>query len=347
MVEGRQIQRIAVVGAGAWGTALAATAAAAGRAVTLWAHEREVAQAICRDHVNEAFLPGVALPEAVSATDDLAAAVAGADAVLLVVPSQFLRPVCAALAAALPAGVPVCVCAKGIERDTGLLMSDIVAELLPDNPVAALSGPSFAIEVAQGQPTAVTIASADAATEDGADETALDSLAARLAHALGTPAFRPYVSGDVTGVETGGAAKNVIAIACGIATGLGFGANTRALLITRGLEEMKRLADALGGRRETLSGLSGMGDLTLTCSSEQSRNFSFGLALGRGERAADVLARSKAVVEGAGNALTVTDLARRHGVEMPICEAVRAVVHDGVPLADAMAALMQRPLRAE
>ena len=341
------MQTIGIIGAGAWGTALAATAAAAGRDVTLWAHEREVAQAICRTHVNEAFLPGVALPDAVAATDDLAAAVGGADAVLLVVPSQFLRHVCAALAAALPAGVPVCVCAKGIERATGLLMSDIVAELLPDTPVAALSGPSFAIEVAQGQPTAVTIASADAAADETEAEAVADSLAARLAHALGTPAFRPYVSGDVTGVEVGGAAKNVIAIACGIAAGLGFGSNTRALLITRGLEEMKRLADALGGRRETLSGLSGMGDLTLTCSSEQSRNFSFGLALGRGEQAAAVLARSKAVVEGAENALTVTDLARRHGVEMPICEAVRAVVHDGVPLADAMAALMQRPLRAE
>jgi glycerol-3-phosphate dehydrogenase (NAD(P)+) len=222
-------------------------------------------------------------------------------------------------------------------------MTDIVAELLPENPVAALSGPSFASEVARGQPTAVTIASADAA----ADGERPDTLAARLAQALGTPAFRPYVSGDVTGVEIGGAAKNVIAIACGIAAGLGFGSNTRALLITRGLEEMKRLAEALGGDRETLSGLSGMGDLTLTCSSEQSRNMSFGLALGRGAAAAEVLARSQAVVEGVENALTVTELARRHGVEMPICEAVRAVVHDRVPLAEAMAALMHRPLRAE
>jgi glycerol-3-phosphate dehydrogenase (NAD(P)+) len=338
-----QIQRIAVIGAGAWGTALAATAAAAGRDVTLWAREPEVADSINGAHRNEAFLPGIDLPETVAATTDVAQAVAGADAVLMVVPSQFLRPVCAALARVLPRGVPVCVCAKGIERGSGLLMTDIVAELLPENPVAALSGPSFASEVARGQPTAVTIASADAA----ADGERPDTLAARLAQALGTPAFRPYVSGDVTGVEIGGAAKNVIAIACGIAAGLGFGSNTRALLITRGLEEMKRLAEALGGDRETLSGLSGMGDLTLTCSSEQSRNMSFGLALGRGAAAAEVLARSQAVVEGVENALTVTELARRHGVEMPICEAVRAVVHDRVPLAEAMAALMHRPLRAE
>jgi glycerol-3-phosphate dehydrogenase (NAD(P)+) len=338
-----QIQRIAVIGAGAWGTALAATAAAAGRDVTLWAREPEVADSVNSTHRNEAFLPGIDLPETIAATTDIGEAIAGAEAVLLVVPSQFLRPVCAALAAVLRRGVPVCVCAKGIERGSGLLMTDIVAELLPENPVAALSGPSFASEVARGQPTAVTIASADAA----ADGERPDTLAARLAQALGTPAFRPYVSGDVTGVEIGGAAKNVIAIACGIAAGLGFGSNTRALLITRGLEEMKRLAEALGGDRETLSGLSGMGDLTLTCSSEQSRNMSFGLALGRGAAAAEVLARSQAVVEGVENALTVTELARRHGVEMPICEAVRAVVHDRVPLAEAMAALMHRPLRAE
>jgi glycerol-3-phosphate dehydrogenase (NAD(P)+) len=338
--DDRPIDHIAVIGAGAWGTALAATAVAAGRTVALWAHETEVVEAIARTRRNDAFLPGVDLPEGIVATADLASAVAGAAAVLLVVPSQFLRRVCAALATVLPAGVPVCLAAKGIERDTGLLMSDIVAETLPGHPVAALSGPSFAGEVARGQPTAVTIASTDAA----AGET---SLAARLARALGTPAFRPYVAGDIVGVEVGGAVKNVIAIACGIAAGLGFGSNTRALLITRGLEEMKRLAEALGGERETLSGLSGMGDLTLTCSSEQSRNFSFGLALGRGETADAILGRSKAVVEGAENALAVTDLAHRRGVEMPICEAVRAVVHEGVPLVEAMAALMNRPLKAE
>ena len=341
----QDIERIAVIGAGAWGTALAATAVAAGRRVTLWAHEPEVAAVIARDRRNDAFLPGIDLPAGIAATADLATAVAGADAVLLVVPSQFLRPVCAALAVVLAPGVPVCLAAKGIERDTGLLMSDIVAATLPGHPVAALSGPSFASEVARGQPTAVTIASTDA--DSAADPDRAGSLAARLARALGTPAFRPYVAHDLIGVEVGGAVKNIIAIACGIAAGLGFGSNTRALLITRGLEEMKRLAAALGGERETLSGLSGMGDLTLTCSSEQSRNFSFGLALGRGETAAAILGRSKAVVEGAENALAVTNLARRRGVEMPICEAVRAVVHEGVPLADAMAALMQRPLRAE
>lgn len=345
--QSSEIQQIAVIGAGAWGTALAVTAATAGRAVTLWAHEAEVAAAISRTHRNEVFLPGIDLPEAIFATADLAEAVAGADAVLLVVPSQFLRPVCSGLAAALAPGVPICLAAKGIERETGLLMSDIIAETLPGHPVAALSGPSFAGEVAQGQPTAVTIASADAVPTDAATDDTGSGLAARLARALGTPNFRPYVARDLVGVEVGGAVKNVIAIACGIAAGLGFGSNTRALLITRGLEEMKRLAEALGGERETLSGLSGMGDLTLTCSSEQSRNMSFGLALGRGDTAEAILDRSPAVVEGAVNALAVTDLARRRGVEMPICEAVRAVVHEGVPLADAMAALTARPLRAE
>ena len=339
------IQRIAVVGAGAWGTALASCAASAGRDVTLWAHETEVVEAITRTHRNDMFLPDIDLPESVVATTDLGVALAGADAVLLVVPSQFLRPVCAALSKLLPPDVPLCLAAKGIERDSGLLMSDIVAETLPGHAVAALSGPSCAAEVAQGQPTAVTIASVDA--DPDADPDTAESLAARLARALATPSFRPYVARDIVGVEVGGAVKNVIAIACGIAAGLGFGSNTRALLITRGLEEMKRLAEALGGDRETLSGLSGMGDLTLTCSSEQSRNMSFGLALGRGETAEALLGRSRAVVEGAGNALAVTDLARRHGVEMPICEAVRAVVHDGVALAQAMDALMNRPLRVE
>ncbi len=340
---GRQggVGRVAVVGAGAWGTALALTAGRAGRDVRLWAREPEVVEAINARHENPVFLPGVALPETLSASNDLAVACAEAEAVLLVVPSQFLRAVAEAVEAVLPEGVPVVVCAKGIERDSGLLMTQAVEQAMPGRPLAVLSGPTFAAEVAAEMPTAVTLASACAAAGEEA------SLAARLAVALSTPTFRIYVSHDLVGVEIGGAVKNVIAIACGIAQGVGFGANTRAALITRGLEEMKRLAEALGGARETVTGLSGIGDLTLTCSSAQSRNFSFGLGLGRGKTPAELLAGRQSVVEGAVNAVTVTDLARRYGVEMPICEAVRAVVEEGVPIVDAMAALLRRPLKAE
>jgi glycerol-3-phosphate dehydrogenase (NAD(P)+) len=213
---------------------------------------------------------------------------------------------------------------------------------MPGRPLAVLSGPTFAEEVAAGLPTAITVASSDAS--NGASDS---SLAARVALALGTASFRPYVSDDVVGVEVGGAVKNVLAIACGVATGLGFRSNTRAALITRGLEEMKRLAEALGGRRETVTGLAGIGDLMLTCSSEQSRNMSFGLALGRGATPAEILDGKAQVVEGVVNAVAVTDLARAHGVEMPICEAVRAVLDNRLSVADALAALLGRPLRAE
>ena len=329
---------VAVVGGGAWGTALALTALRAGRRVRLWAREPEVVEAINRRHENTAFLPGAALPESLTAGDSLTEVCAGAGAALLVVPSQFLRAVAEQVEAVLPKGVPVIVCAKGIERNTGLLMTQVVEQAMPGRPLAVLSGPTFAAEVAADQPTAVTLAAAE--DED-------ETLAPQLAAALSTPTFRIYVSHDPVGVEVGGAVKNVIAIACGIAQGLGFGANTRAALITRGLAEIKRLAEALGGARETVSGLAGLGDLTLTCSSEQSRNFSFGLGLGHGETAEALLADRKAVVEGVVNAVTVTDLARKLGVELPICEAVRAVLHEGQPIPEAMAALLRRPLTRE
>jgi glycerol-3-phosphate dehydrogenase (NAD(P)+) len=333
---------IAVIGAGAWGTALAISAARAGRKVHLWAREPEVVEAIRAAGENTPFLPDRPVPETVSVSNDMAASVRDAELVLLVVPSQFLRQIAARLEPMLTPGVPVVICAKGIERDTGKMMSDIVAEEMPDRPLAALSGPTFAEEVAADLPTAVAVASACAGDGD-----AERSLAARVALALGTATFRPYVSDDVPGVEAGGAVKNVLAIACGIATGLGFRSNTRAALITRGLEEMKSLAEALGGRRETVTGLAGIGDLMLTCSSEQSRNMSFGLALGRGRSRAEILDGKAQVVEGVVNAVAVTDLARRLGVEMPICEAVRAVLEDGADIADALAALLGRPLRAE
>jgi glycerol-3-phosphate dehydrogenase (NAD(P)+) len=337
-----EFNEVAVIGAGAWGTALAIAAARAGRNVHLWAREPDVVDAIRQNGENTPFLPDRPVPGSVRVSNDMAAAARDADLVLLVVPSQFLRQIAATLQPMLPADVPVVICAKGIERETGKMMSDIIAEEMPSRPMAALSGPTFAEEVAADLPSAVAVASACAGNGD-----AEGSLAAQVALALGTATFRPYVSDDVPGVEVGGAVKNVLAIACGIAAGLGFRSNTRAALITRGLEEMKSLAEALGGRRETVTGLAGIGDLMLTCSSEQSRNMSFGLALGRGKSRAEILDGKAQVVEGVVNAVAVTDLARRLGVEMPICEAVRAVLEDGADIPEALATLLGRPLRAE
>ncbi|QIB33303.1 NAD(P)H-dependent glycerol-3-phosphate dehydrogenase [Ancylobacter pratisalsi] len=335
------IDRIAVMGGGAWGTALAVTAIRAGRQVTLWAREPEVVEAIRTSQTNPVFLPGIELPPGIMATTDLGDAVREADAVLLVVPSQHVREACQALKPHLSPRLPIVICAKGIEQDTGLLLQSVLADELPDHPVAVLSGPTFAHEVAAGEPTAVTIASDDVPT---AGES---SLAARMAVALGTQTFRPYVADDVTGVEVGGAVKNVLALASGMASGLSFGANTRAAIITRGLDEIKRLSEALGGRRDTVTGLSGIGDLTLTCSSEQSRNMRYGMGLAMGRSAADIFDGRPVVVEGVENAVSVTDLARRLGVEMPICEAVRAVVIDGMPIQEAVATLLGRPFKAE
>lgn len=319
--------RIAVLGGGAWGAALAGAAARAGTPVALWARRPEAAPP---------------MPEAVVVTDDLGAALAGAQVALLAVPSQALRAVAAAAHAAAPPGCAMALCAKGVERGTGLLLAQVLAEACPGRPVAALSGPSFAAEVARGLPTAVVIASpcAGGPAPEG-------SVAARLAVSLSGPAFRPYVSDDLAGVEIGGAVKNVIAIASGMAAGAGFGDNARAALVTRGLDEILRLARALGGRAETVMGLSGLGDLMLTCSSPQSRNFALGHALGRGLTRAQAFEGRAVTVEGEENAVSVTDLARRLGVEAPICEAVRAVLHEGLPFAEAFARLWARPLRAE
>jgi len=267
------MNRIFILGAGAWGTALAQTLARAGREVTLWAHGAETAAAINSAHENAVFLPGVALDKGVRATTDLAES-SRAEAVLLAVPAQYVRTVMSGLA--LGAGVPIVVCAKGIEIKTGALMTELLAETMPGAPLAVLSGPTFAAEVARGQPTAVTLAATDAA------------LGQRLIAALGSRTLRPYLSDDPVGTEIGGAVKNVEAIACGIVVGSGLGENARAAVITRGLAEMTRLAEAKGGRRETLFGLSGLGDLALTCTSLQSRNYSLGLALGEGRTLAEI-----------------------------------------------------------
>lgn len=334
MMHGGPLQRIGVVGGGAWGTALALTLCRAGRDVVLWAREREVVEAVNREHRNPLFLPDIQLDPAIVATGELAAA-AAADAVLLVAPAQHLRGLARDLAPHVPPGVPAVIAAKGIEEGTGALMSEVVAEALPTVPRAVLSGPTFAAEVARGLPTAVTLAVPD------------EALGRRLITALGTRSFRPYLSDDLVGAEIGGAVKNVLAIACGIVIGRCLGDNARAALVTRGLTEMVRLALAKGGRAETLMGLSGLGDLTLTCGSLQSRNHSLGVALGRGRPLAEILAGRRSVAEGVASATATAALARRLGIDMPITAAVDAILHHGAAVDAVIAELLSRPFKSE
>lgn len=324
-----------MIGAGAWGTALAVAARRAGADPVLWARDPEIAAAINQRHQNPVYLPGVTLDPAIAATADLAAAAVGAEAVLLAVPAQFLRGVLGRLRRRLPAGLPVLHCAKGIETATLATMSQIGAELLDASPFAVLSGPSFAAEVARGLPTAVTIASGDG------------EVAQAFVAALGSARFRPYLSPDPIGAQIGGAVKNVLAIACGIILGRGLGENARAALITRGLAEMVRLGLALGARADTFRGLSGLGDLVLTCSALQSRNHALGLALGRGETLDAALGGRRSVVEGVATAAAVARLAQREGIEMPISAAVDAVLHQGAPIDELADRLLRRPYRAE
>jgi glycerol-3-phosphate dehydrogenase (NAD(P)+) len=328
------VQQIGIVGAGAWGTALGQAAVRAGRDVLLWARDPVLVETIEKRHENPLYLPGVALNPDLRATGELAAA-AAADAVLLVTPAQHVRATAHALAPHLAAETCVVVCAKGIEQASGALMTEVLAEVLPGQPVAVLSGPTFAAEVARGQPTAVTLAATDA------------ELGAALVAALGSRRFRPYLSNDPVGAEVGGAVKNVIAIACGIVAGRKMGDNTRAALITRGLAEVVRLGLAKGGRAETLMGLSGLGDLTLTCSAMQSRNFSLGAQLGEGRSLAEIMAERRTVAEGVFSAAAVTALAERLQVEMPIAAAADAVLNRGADIGETIEALLARPFRAE
>lgn len=324
---------IGIIGAGAWGTALALVARRAGRKAILWAHETETVAAI-RERRENPFLPGVKLDPEIAATTDMKEA-AAADAILLVPPAQHLRPVAAALAQHVKKNIPIVICAKGIESKTGALMSDALAAAMPHARTCVLSGPTFATEVARGLPTAVTLASAD------------ETAGAALARALTSRHFRIYRSDDVIGAQLGGAVKNVIAIACGVVMGRGLGDNARAALITRGLAEIARLARAMGAKPETIMGLSGLGDLALTCTGEQSRNLSLGMALGRGERIADILAKRRSVAEGVATAGSVVTLAARYGVEMPIAAAVDAVANKGADIDATIAALLARPSAQE
>lgn len=327
---------IAVIGGGSWGTALALTAWRAGRRVRLWAREEHVVDAVRATRRNP-FLPSADIPDDVLVTNDMEEALAGADLAILVSPSQHLRAVARQAEPALAPDAPVVICSKGIERETGLLMGEVVAQVMPNREMAVLSGPTFAAEVAADMATGVTVAAAEDGFHDG-------HLAARVAVSLASESFRPYLSDDVRGVEIGGAAKNVIAIACGIAAGLGLGSNARAMVITRGLAEITALGLAIGARLETMAGLAGAGDLMLTCSSTQSRNFSYGQALGAGEEA--VRRADGPVVEGAENAASVVALARKLRVPMPVCETVLAIL-DGAPVSASMKALMLADLHPE
>jgi glycerol-3-phosphate dehydrogenase (NAD(P)+) len=324
------MERVGIIGAGAWGTALAIVARHAGHPVMLWAREQEVIEAINNRHENETFLAGVELEPMIRATGDPAEA-ADADLVLFAVPAQFLRPMARDAASGWRPGTAAVICSKGIEHETCALMSEVIAECLPDVPIAVLSGPSFAAEVAREQPTAVTLACAD------------PHLRQAIPATLGTMLFRIYSHDDVIGAQVGGAVKNVLAIACGIVAGRRFGSNARAALITRGLAEMARLAIAKGARPDTLMGLSGLGDLVLTCTTMDSRNYSLGVAIGEGRALNEVLASRRSVAEGVFSAASVGTLARRLGVDMPICFAVDAVLNAGADIDAAIADLLARP----
>jgi glycerol-3-phosphate dehydrogenase (NAD(P)+) len=328
------MKRAGVVGGGAWGTALAQVCARAGLETVLWAREPEVVEAVNGAHENALFLPGVALDASIRATHDFVD-LARSDLILAVAPAQHLRTTLAALAPHIDAGVPVVLCAKGIEQGSLKLMTEVLAEAAPAAAPAVLSGPSFAGEVAQGLPTAVTLACPD------------EDLGWRIAQAIATPSFRPYLSQDMIGAEAGGAVKNVLAIACGIVEGRGLGRSAHAALITRGFAELTRLAVALGARAETLAGLCGLGDLVLTCSSPQSRNMSVGMAMGRGETLQEALAGKLSVAEGVASAPAVRQLAARLGVETPICEAVAAILAGEAKVDEAIRELLSRPLRDE
>jgi glycerol-3-phosphate dehydrogenase (NAD(P)+) len=325
----------AIVGGGAFGTAMACAVRRAGLQVRIWAREPEVVDAINSGRGNPHFLAGIPLEPGIAASSDLAATVGSADVVLLAVPAQFLRGVAAAMQAAVQPGLPVVSCSKGIERATCALMPEVIAEALPQSRVAVLAGPSFAKEVALDLATGVTLASHDR------------PLAGQLAQALTSSHFRIYTSDDPTSAAIGGAFKNVLAIACGIAIARNMGENVRGLLIARGLYEMACIARAKGSDPVNLLGLAGCGDVTLTCMGTQSRNTTFGIAIGEGRSPADVLAERKVVTEGVHTAASISELGRHLGVAVPIAEAVNRIVNDGASIDETFAELLAQPTGGE
>jgi glycerol-3-phosphate dehydrogenase (NAD(P)+) len=328
------MDKFGIIGGGAWGTALATVAARAGRQTTLWARESEVVDGINTTHRNPIYLPDVEIDEDIRATGDLAEA-ADADVLLLVPPAQHLRAVATQLKQHLSPTTALVICCKGIEQGTHAVMTEVLAEVLPNAPISVLSGPSFAREVALGLPTAATLACKD------------HELGHALARAIGQPMFRPYLSEDLIGVEIGGALKNVLAIACGVIVGRELGENARAALTTRGAAEITRLGIRRGGRVETFMGLAGFGDLILTCSSLQSRNMSLGAALGRGESLEDILSSRTSVSEGVYTASAVAEHARELEVEMPIVDAVDGILNHGLSIDDAIGGLLSRAFTTE
>ncbi|NVK18559.1 MAG: NAD(P)-dependent glycerol-3-phosphate dehydrogenase [Methylocystaceae bacterium] len=325
---------VGVIGAGAWGTALACAARRAGNDVLIQAYEPEVADAINLSHSNPTYLPNTNLDPHIKATPDLSD-LKGCDVILFVAPAQFVRSTAQQLKPNLKKGTPLLICAKGIELESGKLMSEVLGEELPGAEIGILSGPTFASEVANGLPSACTLAM------DNSDQ------AMEIAKMIGSSRFRIYASDDIIGAQIGGAVKNVLAIASGMVSGKGFGDNARAALITRGISELARLGVAKGAKSETLMGLSGMGDLTLTCNSMQSRNFSLGVALGQGEKLDDILKVRKAVTEGVFTARSVCKLAASLHVEMPICAAVNEILNKGADLNQVVDMLLSRPFKEE
>ncbi len=329
------MNKISVLGAGAWGTALANIAANNDKKVTLWVREKELIDDIRGKRRNTLFLPNIELNENIIPTNDLTQAVLNAEAVLMVIPAQYLRAACRTLRPIWPERLPAVICAKGIEQGSGALLSEMLTEELPQAQIAVLSGPTFAEEAAENKPTALTLACQN------------ETLGKELVETLGTPTFRPYYSADIISVQIGGAVKNVMAIAAGIVAGKKAGDNARAALITRGLAEISRLAVALGGQAQTLMGLSGLGDLVLTANSVQSRNYSVGLELGKGRSLPDILADKHSVAEGVFTAKAVLERAAKAGAEMPICEGLMKILNGEASVDVVIQLLMTRPFKTE
>ena len=326
---------VSIIGGGAWGTALAMAAKRAGSDVCIQARELEVVESIYTSHENTMYLPGHALDPSIRPVTDPIEAINGADVLLLVTPAQHSRALMTTLNEALSPEQSIVICSKGIEQGTSALLSEIVYEVNPDLSPMILSGPTFAAEVANQLPTAVTLATTDPSKGEA------------VSKAIGTPYFRIYLSNDIIGAQIGGAIKNVLAIACGIVEGRTMGNNARAALITRGLAEIVRMGKALGARPETLMGLSGLGDLTLTCSAIQSRNFSLGIALGKGHSLDEILGKRASVAEGVFTASSVVGLAKRFGVEIPICESVDNILNQGADIDQEIKSLLNRSFKVE
>ncbi len=328
------MQTVGIIGAGAWGTALAQVIRAAGRDVTLWAREAELVSHMQKNHENNQFLPGIKIDSAIKVSDSISE-VTNSDILLIVVPAQHLRATLQSMKSSLRKDQPVLICSKGIEMESGLLMSQVAEQEIPNSPIGVLTGPTFAAEIAKGLPSAMTLAYKNA--DQGKE--IIDALSSRN--------LRLYLTKDIIGAQLGGAIKNVVAIACGAVHGLGLGENARAALMTRGIAEIARLASAMGAKKETLMGMCGFGDLVLTCSSMQSRNFSLGSHLGSGRSLEDIMSERNAVTEGVHTSKALMVMAKNHAIEMPIAQAVYECLNEGAPIRDVVNKMLERPLRPQ